>query len=387
MTETRLVEVFCALAAIPSPSGSERVCGEAVTAELAELGLEVLGDDSGAELGSDGGNLYCRLPASMPGVPLFLCAHLDTVPPSSPLKPVVVGGILRNATPSIVGADNKAAIAVLLETVRTILEERRPHAGIELIFTIGEEQGLRGVRAFDSARLQAQTGFVLDHPGAIGAFVAAAPSRFIVRATMRGRAAHAGIAPEEGVNAVVALASAIAAFPSREADVSVNVGQMNGGSAVNVVPDLAQAGIEVRSISHESGERVVAKLKRTLEDWAIRTGCTLELEVETAYRGYRVPDDSSALRLASTAFARVGRPTVALETRGGSDANILRARGLDCLNLAHAVVDFHGPDEHVAVADLVLMTQVMLEIVSAACSSHPSQPSSKRKLKPNRAMT
>jgi tripeptide aminopeptidase len=373
--ERRLVERFCALAKIASPSGSEGACADAVTAELNALGLEVIRDDAGDRLGSDGANLYCELPATTHGLAVFLCAHLDTVPPAAPLSPVVVDGIIRNATPSIIGADNKAAVAVLLGTARTLVEEARAHAGVELLFTIGEEQGLRGVRAFDSSRLRARTGFVLDHPGAIGGFVAAAPSRFIVTAAIRGRAAHAGIAPEDGVNAIVALAKAIAAFPDGEAAVTVNVGQVSGGTAPNVVPDLASVSVDIRSIRHEAAERVVNDVRQTLTDSARQAGCTVDVEVESAYRGYRIPDDSPALRLASTACTHLSLDVVPLETRGGSDANVLRARGLDCLNLAHAVVDFHGPDEHVAVADLVLMKQVMLEIVSAATARVSAQPS------------
>lgn len=293
--------------------------------------------------------------------------------PHRAVRPVIADGILRNAAPSIIGADNKAAVAVVLETARTLVGESRPHAGVELLLTIGEEQGLRGARAFDNSRLRAKTGFVLDHPGAIGGFVAAAPSRFIVTAAIRGRAAHAGIAPEEGINAIVALAKAIAAFPDSESAVTMNVGQVSCGTAANVVPDLASVSVDIRSIRHEAAERVVNDVRRTLEDAARQAGCTVDVEVEGAYRGYRIPDDSPALRLASTACTHLGLDVVPLETRGGSDANVLRARGLDCLNLAHAVVDFHGPDEHVAVADLVLMKQVMLEIVSGASAPTSAQ--------------
>ena len=180
-----LTDLFCRLASIPSPSGSEGACADAVSELLTALGLVVDRDDAGAEVGSDGDNLYCRIEPKTAGAPLFFCAHLDTVPPTAPLEPVVRDGVVRNATPSIVGAANKAAVAVLLEAARAIVEEKRPHAGVELLFTIGEEQGLRGIRAFDSAGLRSRSGYVLEHSGAVGGYVAAAPSRFIVRATVR----------------------------------------------------------------------------------------------------------------------------------------------------------------------------------------------------------
>jgi tripeptide aminopeptidase len=364
---TRLTDLFCLLAVIPSPTRSERACADAVEAELATLGLELQGDGAGAVVGGDCDNLYCRIPATVPGRPLFLCAHLDTVPPTDALRPVVVDGVLRNATPSIVGADNKAAVAVILDVARTVLVEGLPHAGIELLFTIGEEQGLLGTRVFDPAILTARTGFVFDHPGPIGSYVVAAPSRFVVRATMVGRASHSGIAPEHGVNAVIALAKAVAALPAASPDVSVNVAFIRGGGALNVVPDHAEFGVDVRSLDHDAAFRVVREIDETLRRFADAAGCALVISVENPYVAYRLPQDSEALALSAAACGRLGLPVGPIETRGGSDANAFRAGGLDCVNLAHAVVDFHGPQERVAVADLVLMEEVVLEILAAAC--------------------
>lgn len=363
---TRLTDTFCALAAIPSPTGSEAACGATVEAGLTALGLTVQHDGAAAAVGGDCDNLYCAIPATSAGLPLFLCAHLDTVPPTDALRPVVIDGVIRNATRSIVGADNKAAVAVLLDIARTVCSEAVEHAGIELLFTVGEEQGLLGSRALDTSMLVARTGFVFDHPGAIGCYVSAAPSRFVVRATVRGRASHSGISPEHGLNAVVALARGVAALPAASPEVSVNVALVEGGTALNVVPDRATVGVDVRSLDHDHALRVVQEIRETLLASAEAAGCTLEVTVDNPYLAYRLPDDSRALALAKTACARFGLGVEPLETRGGSDANVFRAAGLDCLNLAHAVVDFHGPDESVAISDLVLMEEVVLEILAAA---------------------
>jgi tripeptide aminopeptidase len=342
-----------------------------VEAELSALGFAVRRDGAGDMVGGDCDNLYCHIPATRPGHPLFLCAHLDTVPPTHNLRPVVVDGVIRNATRSIIGADNKAAIAVLLDTARTVRIDQVEHAGIELLFTVGEERGLLGSRALDPSLLQARTGFVFDHPGAIGRYVVAAPSRFVVHATMRGRASHSGISPEQGVNAIVALARGLAALPASTAAVSINVARVTGGTALNVVPDCAEVDVDVRSLDNDEALQVVSEIIRTLRSWADEAGCTLETAVDNPYHGYRVPEDSHALSLAVAACDRLGLPVAPIETRGGSDANALRATGLDCVNLAHAVVDFHGPDESVAVSDLVLMEQVVLEVLAAACHDEP----------------
>jgi tripeptide aminopeptidase len=363
----RLISLFCALASIPSPSGSERACGDAVIAELTTLGLEVRPDGIGASLGSDCDNLYCRIPATTTGTPVFFCAHLDTVPPTDVLNPVLVDGVLRNATPSIVGADNKAALVVILETIRTLVIDELPHAGVELIFTISEELGLVGSTAFDCSVIHARSGYVLDHPGAIGGYVQAAPSRFVVRARMHGRAAHSGIAPEDGINAIVPLAGAIAALPATSKLVNVNVGRIEGGSALNIVPDFAEASVDVRAVEASDAEQVVAEIEAILKSQADQAGCALEVDVRSPYSAYRVPQDSVALRLALAAFAHHGLPVKAWDTRGGSDANAFCKQGLDCLNLTHAAVGFHAPDEHVAVSDLVLMKAVLLSIIAESC--------------------
>jgi tripeptide aminopeptidase len=367
--ERRLVELFSALASISSPTGSERACGEAVTAYLEDLGLEVHQDGAGPGVGGDCDNLYCRLPATTSGRALFFCAHLDTVPATDTLRPVVRDGVLRNATPSIVGADNKAALAVMLEALRSIVVDETRHAGLELVLTVGEEQGLVGSTAFDCSVLEARVGYVFDHPGPIGGHVVAAPSRFIVRASMHGRSAHVGIAPEEGVNAIVPLARAIASLPEPAPEVSVNVVLVSGGTALNVVPDRAETTIDVRSLVHDEAASTAAGIERSLREAAAAAGCTVDVDVAHPYSAYRVPDDSAALALARTVFSRLGLPPSVWATRGGSDANVFCKRGLDCLNLTHAVESFHAPDERVAVSDLVLMRRVMLAIVDQACSS------------------
>src|SRR5436190_22268070 len=189
---SEVVDLFAELAAISSPPGEERPVADAVLRYLQDLGLTVDEDGAGIAVGSNMGNLYCRVEPSGNGggTPIFLCAHLDTVPPEGPLEPVVEDGVVRNAGGTILGADNKAAVAVMLEATRRLVEERRTHAGVELLFTPREEVGLEGAKAFDPDRLRARTGFVYDYEGAIGTIVTAAPFSCQVDAVFTGRAAH-----------------------------------------------------------------------------------------------------------------------------------------------------------------------------------------------------
>ena len=236
---SRVLELFCELAAIPSPSGSERAVAERVAEEVRELGLEPELDASGPAIGCDVGNLYARLEPTVTGTPVFFCPHFDTVVPTAAIEPVVEDGVVRNAAGTILGADNKAAIAAMLEGVRRVIDEGRPHAGIELVVTTREETGCQGAAAFDTSRLIARVGFVYDHAAPVGDVVVSAPFQRSIDVTYRGQSAHAGINPEDGRSAIQAAARAVADLRLGRLDdeTTANVGRIDGGTARNVVPD------------------------------------------------------------------------------------------------------------------------------------------------------
>ena len=228
---SEVVPLFTELAALPSPPGEERAVADRVAAYLRDLALDVDEDDAGERVGSNAGNLYTRVEPTAEGVPLFFCAHLDTVPPDGPLEPVLEDGIVRNAGGTILGADNKAAVAVMLEATRRVLSERRPHAGIELLFTPKEEVGLLGAAAFDAERLNARVGYVYDQAAPIGEVILGAPHAHAMQIRFHGRASHSGMYPEEGRSAIAAAARAIADFRLGRVDEesTANVGVISGG--------------------------------------------------------------------------------------------------------------------------------------------------------------
>jgi tripeptide aminopeptidase len=365
-----VVALFTELAAIPSPPGSERAVADRVAAYLQDLGLEVFEDDAGAQIGASAGNLLARLEPSSAngGTPIFLCAHLDTVQPTGPLEPVVVDDVVRNAGGTILGADNKAAVAAMLEAVRLILSENRPHAGIELLFTPKEEVGLQGAKAFDAERLEAGVGFVFDHAAPIGEVMLGAPHARALDVTMRGRAAHAGIAPEEGRSAIAAAARAITDFRLGRLDdeTTANVGLIEGGTAKNIVPDRCSFSIDVRSHDERKLADLVQEMLETITFAAALEQCEAETTVDESYRGYRFARGDLPVRLACAALEREGfQPRLALGG-GGADANIFNERGRPCVNLANGMSAIHTPDEHIAVADLERMVDVTLALVDVA---------------------
>jgi tripeptide aminopeptidase len=366
-----VLSLFVELAALPSPSGEERAVADRVLDYLRALGLEAEEDDAGARIGSTMGNLLCRLEPSgeRGGAPIFFCAHLDTVPPEGPIEPVVgEDGIVRNEGGTILGADDKSAVAAMLEAAARLVEDGRPHAGVELLFTPKEEVGLVGAAAFDETRLAGRLGYVYDHAGPVGEVILGAPYQQKLDVHFRGRAAHAGMYPEEGRSAIAAAARAIADLRLGRLDeeTSANVGQIEGGTARNVVPEHCRLAAEARSHDERKLADLVQEMLDTVTFAASLAECEVETQVGPASRGYRFRRDAQAVELAATALTRVGREPSFVLSGGGADANVFNERGLECVNLANGMTDIHTPDERIAVADLDAMVDVTLALVDEA---------------------
>jgi tripeptide aminopeptidase len=361
---------FVELAALPSPPGEERAVADRVLDYLGALGLEADEDDAGAEVGSSIGNIYAQLePSGGQGEPLFFCAHLDTVLPEGPIEPEVgEDEVVRNAAGTILGADDKSAVAAMLEAAARLVEDERPHAGVELLFTPKEEVGLLGAAAFDQSRFSARVGYVYDHAGPIGEIILGAPFQQKLDVRFHGRAAHAGMYPEEGRSAIAAAARAIADLRLGRLDdeTTASVGRIQGGTARNVVPEWCSFAAEARS--HDA--RKLADLVREMVDAVTFAASLEECEVETQISGvspgYRFRRDDLPVRLAAEALERVGHEPAYVLSGGGADANVFNDRGLQCLNLANGMTDIHTPDERIAVADLHEMVEVTLALVAAA---------------------
>ena len=364
------LDLFLELAALPSPPGEERLVADRVTAYLRDLGLEVDEDDAGERIGSNAGNLLARLPGrANGGTPIFLCAHLDTVPPQGPLEPVVgEDGVVRNAGGTILGADNKAAVVAMLEGARRIVAENRPHAGVELLLTQKEEVGLLGAGAFDHTRLEAELGYVYDQAGPVGQIVLGAPTGRVLTVRFHGRAAHSGMYPEEGRSAIAAAARAIADLRLGRIDeeTTANVGLISGGSARNIIPEWCTLEAEVRSHDDRKVADIVQEMLDAFGFAASLEDCTVETDVRETYGAYRFRRGDRVVELAATALERCGFEVRTALSGGGADANVFNARGIPCLNIANGMAEIHTSDEHIAVADLDAMVDVTLALVDAA---------------------
>ncbi len=370
-----LHSIFAELCSIASPSKRERACGERVIAELAQLGLEVSEDEAGRAIGADCGNLLARLPGGQADArSVLLCAHLDTVPATAPIEPVLEEGFWENANEGILGADNKAAVAVILALAREVYHEGAP-VDLELLFTVGEEISLAGAAQFDPSVLRSDYGYVFDHASPIGEVIIDSPCHFRVEARFRGAAAHAGIRPQEGRSAILAASRAIASMRHGliEDEGTVNVGMIEGGTAINVVPERALLVAEVRGLDDTRGERLVAEMVDRIHEAANRPDCDCDADVsvQRTFSGYRLAPSAAPVRAAEAALRSCGHEPVRISSGGGSDANALIAAGFQTVNLANGTERNHEPGERVSAAALDEMLAVVRALLGEVAALAP----------------
>jgi tripeptide aminopeptidase len=370
--DQRLFDRFTRLCEIASPTGSEREIADAVAIELDELGCEVVEDDKAHAANAGAGNLIARLPGAggQGGEWRMFCGHLDTVPHDAPVEVELADGVFRSKGETILGADNKAAVAVFMELVarraagEALTGSEGP--GIELLLTVAEEDGLRGATAFDVSQLRSPFGFVLDHATPIGEVIVAAPHYKRLEATFNGKEAHSGINPEDGHSAIDAAAAAVAAMETGRLDeeTTANVGLIEGGSASNIVAGSCRISAEARSIDGGKAAERIGMMVDACTYAASNGGCDLDIEVIEMFRGYSMAKDSRPVEMAVAALERCGYTVSRVTTGGGSDANALLASGFDAVLLANGTADNHTPDESVPAKNLTAMVDVCEAILA-----------------------
>jgi len=341
----RLVTTFLDLVRIDSVSGEEQAAGDWAWRRLEMLGAAVTRDAIGNVLGRLSGR----------GEPLLLNAHLDTVVPGRGVRPVVEGDTIRSDGSTVLGGDDKAGVAVVLEAVQALQDAGVPVPALEILFTVQEEVGLRGAKAVDTATLHAREGIGLDAGGPIGTIVVRAPAQDSLDVTIVGRAAHAGGEPEKGISAIRVAAEAIARMPHGRIDpeTTANIGIIEGGQATNIVCERVHIRGEARSRSADKLAAQIRAMVEAFEEAAARHGARAEISVQRAYEAYSIAPDDPLLRLLGDAAASVAVQPVHVPTGGGSDANVLNAAGLRVVNISCGMDRVHTTDERIAISDMV----------------------------------
>jgi tripeptide aminopeptidase len=296
---------------------------------------------------------------------------MDTVEPGTGVKPVVEDDVIRSDGTTVLGGDDKSGVAIVCETVRAARDAKLRHPPIDVVFTICEEVGLLGAKHLDVARLRARRGLVFDSD-AVGCAFTRAPGANHLEIVVRGKAAHAGMAPERGTSAIQVAAEAIAAMRlgRLDAETTANLGIISGGRAVNIVPDEVRIRGEARSHDPERLAAQTEHMRRCFADAAARhPGATAEITVHRQYEPMAVPDDAPIMRLVVAAAKRVGRTVEPAGMGGGCDANVLNRRGFEVVNLGTGMHDIHTTGEWLRVSDMVAAAEVTLAAVELAADA------------------
>ncbi len=363
-----VVNTFIELAALRSPAREEGPAAEYVRGYLDDLGIPWTEDDAAATVPAGCGNIHATIAPTAAGTPIFLCSHLDTVALEDDVVPVLEDGRITNSNQAILGGDNKAAVAVMLELARELATGTVPHAGVEIVFTPCEELGLLGAKAFNASSLAARYGFVFDHADDIGGIVVEAPTQYSIRAQFTGVASHSGIAPEGGRSSIRAASLAICNMPHGRVDdrSTANVGLISGGSAVNIVPEHCTIRGEARSLDHDRAAQIAQDALDAISDAATSCGVDVTVDLHEEYRAYSFTASTPAVRHATQALQSAGYEARLIPCGGGSDANVFNAAGVPCVNMCNAMRMIHTADEYIDVADLVGMMSVARQLVAHA---------------------
>lgn len=360
----RLIRNFCRLTAIDSPSFGERQMADCLIGQLRELGLSVGEDDAGRQAHGTAGNLFATLPGD--GEPLLFSGHMDTVEPARGKRAVChEDGTITSDGTTVLGADDAAGLAVLLEALASLREDGAEHRPLELLISIAEEPYDRGSELFDFRRVHAREAYVLDLDGAVGRAAYAAPSICEFTAEITGRSAHAGFAPESGIHAIAAAARAIAALPMGRVDseTTCNIGRIEGGTATNIVPNRCLVRGELRSYSHETARKVLQSVSEVFSRAAAEAGASSRVESRFGCRAYVVPQEDPVVRRYQAACRENGVQPELIRTFGGSDANQLSQHGVRSIVIANAMFRPHTCQEYTTGKDLTKATEIVQSLM------------------------
>jgi len=366
INEKRLIESFMELVRMDSISREERNLADFLIEKLENLGLEVIVDQAGEKVGANSGNLIAKLNGNIKvATPIMFAAHMDTVVPGKNINPLREGEKIISTGETILGADDKAGIAAILEALHLIRENNILYGDIEILFTICEEIGLCGAKNLDISQLKAQIGFILDAGGQVGQIIISAPSQNSLDFTIRGKSAHAGANPEEGINAIQVAGVALSRMKLGRIDeeTTANIGIISGGKATNIIPDEVILQGEVRSRNEGKLEKYTKELKKITEDTAQEFKARAEVKINREYYCYNLSPDDLVVKIARKAAKDIGLQSLLRTSGGGSDANVFNKKGLPSVDLAVGMEKVHTMEEYILIKELKNATEYILSII------------------------
>ena len=369
MDNKRIIDEFLDLVKIDSHSKKEGKIANILTKKLEEIGFEVFVDDAGTKLGGETGNIIATLKGNKEGKKLLFSSHMDTVVPGEGVNPIVdyENGIIKSDGTTILGSDDKAGIVAILNGLRMIKENNISHSDIQVVFSICEEGGLNGAKNLDYSKINADYGFVLDSGGSPGEVVVKAPAQDAIKVTIKGKPAHAGLQPENGISAVMVASKAISNMNLLRIDeeTTANIGIINGGSATNIVMPEIEIKAEARSLCEKKLENQTKHMIEVFENTAKEFGAEVIIDVNRAYSPFNIDEDDEIINIAKKAFNSMGVETKITSTGGGSDTNILNKNGIKSVILGVGMKKAHTLDEYISIKDLVDSCTMVYELIKS----------------------
>ncbi len=364
----RMITEFTHLVSIDSKSYEERNMADYLIGRLVELGFAVTEDDWGHRFGGNSGNVYGYLKGELNLSPLLFSCHMDTVEPCLGKKAVVGDdGVIRSAGNTILGADDCAGIVAILEALTTIKASNIAHRPIEVLFTVAEEVYCKGAAAFDFSKIQAREAYVLDLTGLVGTAAYKAPSILTFTVVVKGKSAHAGFAPEEGIHSILACSKAISGLQMGRMDASttLNIGMIKGGTANNIIPDYCEVSGEIRSYSHETALQTSDRVREHFADVASTLGASVDYKMQVHFKAYETPIDHPLVTRFQNICSLHELPFSLVSTFGGSDNHHLASHSIKGIVLANAMNGCHSCEEYTTVDELNRIAEVTLDLMAS----------------------
>lgn len=366
----RVISQFIELVRIDSETRNERQMADYLIQKFTGLGLDVTEDNSMSRTGHNAGNLVATWKAKgtdgKEADPFLFTCHMDTVAPGNGIKPIIgEDGWIRSDGTTILGADDKAGIAALLEMIQSVNEHDIPHGQIQFVITVGEESALVGARAIDASLLNAKYGFAIDSNGDVGTICISSPARAQIEIEIFGKSAHAGVNPEDGISAIQVAGKVISRMNLGriDAETTANIGKFEGGVATNIIPDHVKLHAEARSTNQDKLNQQIEEMREAVESVCKDFNTKAQFKSVIAYPSFLFADDAEVVLKAKKAAQALGLTGDTFSSGGGSDANIFNGLGIPTVNLAVGYEDIHTTTERIKVDDIVKVSQLILEIV------------------------
>lgn len=368
----RVKQTFLDLIHINSPSKHERLVADYIKSRLEALGFDVVEDSAATPTSGNSGNLIATKKGTVKGAKsVFFSCHMDTVQPTDTINLVIEDDLVRTDGTTILGADDKAGLAAVIEGIRALVESDKPHGDVQVLCDVQEEIGLLGVKEMDFSLVTAQMGYVFDTGQPVCGLTVSAPSHVNMIAEISGKAAHAGIEPEAGVSAIIAAANAISKMKLGRIDIetTANVGVIEGGKARNIIPDRVIVKAEARSRNEDKLAAQVEHMKSVFEEEAEKIGATAQVTAEREYNGFRWTQDDDIVKLAMSASRKIGIKPTFQDGGGGSDANLFNSEGISALLIGVGYEGPHSTSERVLLSDIEKAAEMVSALIETAAES------------------